>query len=69
MANENELNHPNNGLWQKQREKRYKEIFPLLKENISDLTIDEIIDQKNYLLEMQHLLNRIGKLKGLSGVE
>jgi len=69
MVTEDVLNHPNNGVWQKQREKRYKEIFPLLKDNISDLTVAEIVDQKNYLLEMQHVLNRVGELKGLSGVE
>lgn len=53
MTPEEELKHPNNKLWQEQGEKRYKKNIEKLKGNISKMNIDEIIEQKNIVLEMK----------------
>ncbi len=65
MITDEELKHPNNKLWQKQSEKRWNENTTKLKANISELSVEEIIAQKNIILEMQYLINRVGELKGI----
>lgn len=64
-ATDAEIKSPHSLQWQKQSEKKYQSDFEKLRGNISEMSIDEIIDQKNLLIKMKMILDRVGALKGI----